>query len=290
MADSLFNDTSLSDLLNEASVTPDSRPGSEEQLTTPESGGYAAGEGKIPYERFKEVNEERKLAQSENTQLRAMLDRALAQGQQQVQTAANPPTATAPQTLFSQEEVKSYADQLLMGSPEEVLARYGQAIFDRGVRPEVDRAKQELRQEMLGLAGQVQGVLGTTVLDGYVLKNFQAPQVVAAKPVFDALVKEAAQANPSILTNPQMLDNLRDLAIGRAYAQGALQPQPNPGGSLPFMEQPRGMPGVTLIGQGNAGRSPDQLVADQIGQRLGLKPGEAGRLFDAMEKNGGIFR
>lgn len=251
----------------------------------------------VPYERFKEVNEAKKLAQ-QTTEAQAaqieMLQRQMqaAQGQsyQQIQqtAASNQQTAQKALELLTAEE-RGYLENNLITDPSTTLNRLAEIIMERGVNVRVNEEVGKVRQEMNDLAGQFRQTMEPMVLSNFKSSKFsnQPPAVVK---LFDDIVKFASQTHPGVTSDPQALENLRFIALGQAADQGlfqsANQQQHQNNQSIPFSE-----------GAGNGGfggllpRQATQVPREvrMIAEKMGIKPDEAAKMYELMDSRG-VFR
>lgn len=250
-----------------------------------ESGADAATQQTIPYARFQEVIEER-------NRLREYMDRVTqqlpqAQAPQAPQTQAPPPQSV--RDVLTPDEIAAFQMDALT-DPGNALQRFGAILLERGVDRRVQDVEGRLRGEMQAYAQQFSQTMAPTLLDSYRQKSFSTPQMRAVQPIFDQLVQQAQQANAQIVYDQPSLDNLRALAIGRAFEQGQLgngnAPVGNPTARL-FSENP------SATGFGGGNRNP-QILSQVAGfaARLGLPADEVKKaegLYQAMEDRG-IFR
>lgn len=169
-------------------------------------------------------------------------------------------------------------DQLVLTNPGDAVRQLTNIILERGVKTETQRVRNELRQEMGQYVNQFATQMAPMALATYAQNKF-AGNLQGAKAIFDGLVATEMQSNPGVVNNPQSLDLLREVAIGRAYQTGAFNGQQAP----PFSEQ---------AGSGHS-FTPQGPRADantlQINRLLGLDDKTTSVIDDVFTKNG-VYR
>lgn len=234
-------------------------------------------EQRVPYTRFKEVNDERKqlLELVQNFQ-------AMQQNQQQQQAPAPvvTPQPTGPAPLFTDEELASFETDIVL-DPKATLAKFGNAIMERGVNAKVQEVEQKFQQQLAQLQQGVVAQTLPTVIDNFKRQRFH-PSQGAEMAAFDEAVKTM---DPSLLTNPAALENIRLAAIGYVADQRLQNPQ----AQIPFSESPSGgLPGGWGgLGGGQPTQVPPQVLA--LAKKMGIDPAEAASLYKAMDTSG-VFR
>lgn len=208
---------------------------------------------------------------------------AAAQGQgiAQVQQAGQDAGQQARQ-LLSAEEIE-YFNQNALVDPGGTYQQFADLIYQRGVKVETDRVKQELRQEFGQVANQFAQQMAPMAIASYKQTAFNTPLYQQVIPAFDALLQEEMRANPGVVNNPQALDLLRSLAVAKSVESGTLNlgaPQP----TLPFTEQP-GAP----LGYARPQAPQADPRALQFGKLLGIDEKVTNKVHEVFERNG-VYR
>jgi len=236
-------------------------------------------EQRVPYSRFKEVNDERRqlLDLVQNFQA---LQQQQTQMQQQAQPTVTPQQPTGPAPLFTDDELASFETDIVL-DPKATLAKFGQAIMERGVNAKVSEVEQRFQQQLAQMQQGIAQQTLPTVLDNFKRQRFH-PSQGAEVAAFDEAVKTM---DPTLLTNPSALENIRLAAIGYV----ADQRMQNPTQQLPFSESPSGgLPGGWGgLGGGSQPTVPPQVMA--LAQKMGIDPKEAASMYKAMDTSG-VFR
>lgn len=208
---------------------------------------------------------------------------AQGQGYQAVQEAGAQ-VAQASRELLTAEE-RQYFETAALTNPAEAFDTFARLIQERSVKQEVERARQELRQEMQGYVNQFGQALAPMALQNYKAQAFNTPQSKAIEPIFDELVQAARSADANVVNNPQQLDLLRQVAIGRAYEQGMLQQSSAP--QVPFSESAGSIFSANQRQQQQAASAhPDAI---EFGRRLGLSPDVINKVDNVFTRNG-VYR
>lgn len=170
--------------------------------------------------------------------------------------------------------------------PGGAMRQLSQVIYERGVRTETERVKQELRQEFGTVAQQFAQQIAPMAVNQFKQSAFNSPLAQQALPEFDALLQQEMSVNPGVVNNPQALETLKTLAIGRAVESGKLNLAQKSPQLVPFSESP-GYPMAPFT------PSNQQFAADpravQFGQRLGIKPEIINKTHEVFERNG-VYR
>lgn len=267
-ADSVFE---LANQLSNPGSHPETQPNAEEQ--------------RVPYDRFKEVNDERKNLADQNQKLMELVSnfQAMQQQAQQPQT----PVAQAPQVqpLFTDDELNSFEQDIVL-DPKSTLQRFGDAILKRGVEARVSQVEKTFEEKFAAFTAQQAAQQAPTIVENFKRSRFSA-QDTAEIAAFDQALKSV---DPSLVTNPATLENIRLAAIGFVADQRRSQPQQNQGQF--FTETPGGAGGLPggfggLLGTQQASQVPPQVAA--VAAKMGLKPEEANAMYQAMDRSG-VFR
>jgi len=267
---------------DEAAVTADKvfqMANEELRNVAPQTTPQDQEEQKVPYNRFKEVNDERKqlLELVQNFQA---LQQQQTQMQQQAQPTVVPQQPTGPAPLFTDDELASFETDIVL-DPKATLAKFGNAIMERGVNAKVQEVEQKFAQQLAQLQQGVAAQTLPTVIDNFKRQRFH-PSQGAEIAAFDEAVKTM---DPTLLTNPAALENIRLAAIGYV----ADQRMQNPQAQIPFSESPSGgLPG----GWGGLGGNQPTAVPPQVlalAQKMGIDPKEAASMYKAMDTSG-VFR
>jgi hypothetical protein len=238
---------------------------------------------RIPYDRFKEVNDERKSLQEQNSKLMEMMQQFQAMQQtnqtQQVpsQQAAQPPQTT----LFTDEELNSFEQDIIV-DPKATLQKFGEAILNRGVENRVKSLEATFEQKLQQLTGQLTATTLPTVIANFKQSRF-GPNQGAEIAAFDEALKTL---DPSLLSNTATLENVRLAAIGYVADKRSSGQQP----AIPFSESPGGGPTGGwggLGGQQQAPQIPSQVI--EAARKMGVDPREAAAMYQAMNTSG-VFR
>ena len=184
--------------------------------------------------------------------------------------------------LLTPDEI-AYFEQHALTDPGNAYNQFAQLIYERGVKQETERVKQELRQEFGAVANQFAQQMAPMAIASYKQTAFSTPLYQQVAPVFDQLLQQEMSVNPGVVNNPQALDTLRSLAVAKAVESGQLnlgQTQP----SLPFTETP-GSPLGTL--------RPQTPQADpravEVGRLLGIDPKVTHKVHEVFDRNG-VYR
>lgn len=162
-----------------------------------------------------------------------------------------------------------------------------QVIYERGVRQESERVKQELRQEFGTVASQFAQQIAPMAVNQFKQSAFSTPLYQQALPEFDNLLQQEMSVNPGVVSNPQALETLKTLALGRAIESGKIQlGQPATSQrSLPFTENP----GSPVVGfQPHTAPQADPRAV-QFGQLLGIPENVINKTHEVFERNG-VYR
>lgn len=263
-----------------------SNGGSQPQADNENSGQ----EGRVPYDRFKEVNDERKQLADQNSKLlEQVMQFQQMQAQVQQQTQNNSVEQQAPnipvnQPLFTEAELEQYEQDLVL-NPKEALQKYGEAILNRGVESRVKSLEQTFEQKLNQLNSQMVAQTIPSVINNFKQTRF-SPNEQAEMQAFDQAVQSM---DPAMLMQPGTLDNIRLAAIGYVADQRRNQPQNNT--NQYFSESPTtgGLPS----GWGGLGTNPQApQVPQQVltaAQKMGVSAEEAAAFYTAMDRSG-VFR
>ncbi len=284
----LFND--------EAQVSPDEIFAQADELRndgSQPSQQPSEEEQRVPYERFKEVNDERKKLQE---QLDAFI-KMQAQAAQQSQQAAQQPQQqfpaqqtqpvqqpAQPQQLFTDEELEAFETDIVV-NPKETLKRFGDAIMQRGVNARTQQLEQTFEQRFAQLQAQLVSQTLPTVIDNYKRSRFDASMAEEAA-VFDQFLQNVP---PTALQDQAALENIRLAAIGFVADKRRQQGTQNRQGNVPFTEQPGS--GLPAFFGGQPAQAQPQVPREVIeaGRRMGLDPKDVISMYTAMNNNG-VFR
>lgn len=242
-------------------------------------------EGRIPYDRFKEVNDERKRLQDQVDTFIKMQQQAQQQNIQQPQVQ-EPPQDTGYKSLFSEAELEQFQENIVL-DPKQTLKQLTEAIMTRGVDAKTKQLEQKFEERFSQFTNQQATQQLPAVIDNFKRNRFDQSMGEEAK-VFDEALKTI---DPVTLANPATLENIRLAAIGYVADQRRQNPQQyNQRPQLPFSETPGGgKPG------GFGGLSPqnnNQFVPAEVteaAKRMGVDPNEAARMYLAMNQSG-VFR
>lgn len=168
--------------------------------------------------------------------------------------------------------------------PGGTLRTLTELIYERGVKAESTRIKQELREEFGSVAQNFAQQIAPMAINSYKQNAFSNPAHRAAMPMFEQMLAQEMQVNPGVVNNTQALDTLRTLALGRAIESGQIQ-MGQQSQSLPFSE--------TAGSLGNSFGAPTPQGADpqavRIGQLLGIDPKVVNTTHQVFLKNG-VYR
>ncbi len=240
----------------------------------------------VPYDRFKEVNDEKKRL----FDIVEGYQRSQAQvPQTPVVTQPEAPKPFDPANLFTTEELQGFETELVV-SPGEALQKITKTIFDRGVTREVNAVREDFnsRFQQLENASLQQAI--PTAIDNFKRSRFanSDPDFVTT---FDTMVAQIAKDSPASLANPQTLENVRLASIGyvtdQRSAAGYRAPQ-----RAPFSETPGMSAGwANAFGQnqqqGNNTFVPPEVIT--AGKQMGLSEAELRATYLAMNQSG-VFR
>lgn len=151
------------------------------------------------------------------------------------------------------------------------------------MKKEVSRLETQLRSEMGQYVNQFAQQLAPMAISSYKQQHFSTPLMQQAAPEFDKLLQQEMQVNPAVVNNPQALDTLRTLALGRALENGSLQVGQQTR-QMPFSESP-GAP-IGFAPQVNP-QAPTQAI--KFAELLGIKPEVTNTIHSVFEKNG-VYR
>lgn len=254
----------------------------------PSQQGEQNQEQRVPYERFKDVNDERKSLQEQNSKLMEMIQQFQTMQQQNqnrpVETNQPAQTQTGPAPLFTEDELNSFEQDIVL-DPKTTLQRFGDAILTRGVDTRVKALQEGFEAKLAQLTGQMQAQTIPAVIADFKSRRF-GPGDAAEVAAFD----QAAQSvDPSLLSNPATLENIRLAAIGYVADQRRTNPQQN--NQAFFSETPggSGVPGGWggLSGTPAAPQIPQQVI--EAARKMGVDPKEAAAMYQAMNTSG-VFR
>lgn len=244
-------------------------------------------EQRVPYDRFKEVNDERKTLQEQNSKLMEMMQayqnmqqnqQASQQEQQVQQSVANQPVN---QPLFTEAELDSFETDIVL-DPKSTLQKFGEAILERGVNSRVQSLEQSFEQKLAQMQNQLIAQQAPSVIDNFKRSRF-SPTDTAEIAAFDQALQGM---DPSMLANPQTLENVRLAAIGYVADQKRSQPQHNQ--QAFFTETPGGMnTGWGGLGVPAQPQIPQGMI--DAARKMGVDPQEAANLYSAMDRSG-VFR
>ena len=238
-------------------------------------------EQRIPYERFKEVNDERKAFQEQNVKLMEMMQQFQnMQAQTQTVNTPDPQVNTQPafQPLFTDAELDGFEQNIVL-DPKATIQQLSQAILERGVEQRVKQVEQTFEQKLQAIAQQTAAQTLPTVIANFKQSRF-SPNQTAEIAAFDQALQSM---DPSLLSNPATLENVRLAAIGYVADQRQQTPQQNT--QAFFSETPGGWGG--LGGQQAAPQIPPQVI--EAARKMGVDPKEAANFYSAMSTSG-VFR
>lgn len=253
-------------------------------------------EQRVPYDRFKEVNDERKKLQEQLDAFIKMQTAAQPQGQPntvpangqfQQQFPAQPQQTqnTAPTTLFSEEELDAFENDIIV-SPKETLRKFGDAIMQRGVNAQSKQLEQTFEERFAQIQNQLVSQTLPTVIANYKNSRFDNSMSEEAA-VFDQFLQNVP---PTAIQDQSALDNIRLAAIGfvadKRRTQGIQGRQQT---NALFTEQPGGFSGGFggLGGQPAQPQIPREVI--EAAKRMGVSEKDAASMFMAMNNNG-VFR
>lgn len=249
----------------------------------PQQGQEGSQDQRIPYERFKEVNDERKAYQEQNNKLLEMMERYQTM-QNQPQQQVQPDTQPVRKSLFTDEELDSFEQDIVL-DPKSTLQKFGDAILNRGVEDRVKALEASFQEKLTALTGQMTANTLPTLITSFKQNRF-TPNQGAEAAAFDEVLKTI---DPSLLSNPATLENVRLAAIGYVAdqrASGTLQNRPAPFSETPGGGQMNGGWGG-LGGQQQAPHIPQQVI--EAAKKMGVEPREAAAMYQAMNTSG-VFR
>lgn len=263
-------------------VTEDS-PASNSQSDS----GQVRHEDSVPYERFQQVNERARTAESKYTELLEQLSRqqAASQGQgyaQAQQTGQN--LGQQARELLTAEEIE-YFNQNALIDPGGSMRQLTDLIYERGIRHETERVKQELRQEFGAVAQNFAQQIAPMAINSYKQTAFNTPVYQSALPIFEEMLAQEMRVNPGVVNNPDALNTLRTLALGKAAETGKLQfssSQQN----LPFSENP-GSPLSGMFPNNTTVQADPRAVS--VGKLLGIDPKVINKTHEVFQRNG-VYR
>lgn len=234
----------------------------------------------VPYDRFKEVNDDKAKYKALYEQLQGQLAAAQTQPQQQLQQVDN-----TPKTFYSAEELDDLEANIIV-DPRNTINKITETILQRGVESRMKEVEGKFEQRLQEYVAQFGTVVQPMVLQNYKQQRFSHPSQKGVEQVFDKMVQEVSTTQPQILTNPQGLEQIRLAAVAYAYDNNLLSNTPQRP-AQPFSESPSGGGFGGLLGnQGNT-QVPPQVV--QIAKQFGISEKEAMETYTAMERSG-VFR
>ncbi len=254
-------------------------------------------EQRVPYERFKEVNDERKKLQEQlDAFIRMQTNNQQSQGQfeqpqqtqfqqqfpaQQTQQVQQP---AQPQEILTEQELEAFENDILV-NPKETLKRFADAIMQRGVNAKTQQIEQTFEQRFAQLQSQLVSQTLPTVIDNYKRSRFDASMTEEAA-VFDQFLQNVP---PTALQDQTALENIRLAAIGFVADKRRQQGTQNRQGNVPFTEQPGS--GLPAFFGGQPAQAQPQVPREVIeaGRRMGLDPKDVVSMYTAMNNNG-VFR
>lgn len=133
------------------------------------------------------------------------------------------------------------------------------------------------------MANQFAQQLAPMALSNYEQTAFNSPLLQQVLPTFRELVQQELSVNPSVVNNPQALNTLKSIALGRAVEGGQLQlgtSQP----SLPFSENP-GSP----VGNFRPQTPQADPRAVEFARLLGIDPKVTNKVHEVFDRNG-VYR
>lgn len=278
MADEVINPgISTQDVFKLASEL--SNDGSQSSQTPQEN----QQDARIPYDRFKEVNEERKTLAEQNSKLMQMLENFQQMQQPQAPAQVQQPVQQQPVSLFTEDELNSFEQDIVL-DPKSTLQRFGQAILERGVDARVQKVEKTFEEKLAQIAGQFQQAQIPGVISQFKQTRFNPATDAAEIAAFDQALQGI---EPSLLTNPATLENVRLAAIGYVADQRRSQPAQNPAlfTETPGSSMPGGWGG--LGGQQQSPAIPKEVL--EVARRMGVDPKEAAVMYQAMNTSG-VFR
>lgn len=235
----------------------------------------------VPYERFKEVNDNNKalkeaiqLLQSQQQQNQQQAPAVAQQAQQSLQSNAE---------LFTDEEYAAI-EQNIVADPRSAIKTITDAVMQRGVDRKVSELEKRFDQRFQEATQQFGQVVQPMVLQNFKSQRFNASQK-GIEQVFDQMVQTVSQQNPGVLSNPAALETLRTSAIAYAYENNLLAGNTQP--QVPFSETPTGGGFGGLLGGGQQTQVPPQVAA--IAKSLGVSDAQANDMYVMMQRNN-VFR
>lgn len=293
----LFNDEANVSTENVFNLANEQLRNSESQ---PDANQTNAEEQRVPYDRFKEVNDERKRLQDQVDAFIRMQQQAQLGNQQQTQTPqqqlpqnfqqqnsqVNQHLSQAQQELFTDAELEAFETDIVV-NPKETLRKFGDAIMQRGVNAQTQRLEQTFNERFQQLTNQLVSQTLPTAIDNFKRTRFDASMAEEAR-VFDQFLQNIPAQQ---LQDPQSMENIRLAAIGYVADQrrGQQAQQQTQQASL-FSELPGGRPGGFggLSGQQTQGVTvPREAI--EAGRRMGLSEKEIIAMYGAMDRTG-VFR
>lgn len=248
------------------------------QASQPDSSQGNQEDQRIPYERFKEVNDERKQLQEQLANFMALSAR---------QPVNEPPVTQTPvveqrRQLFSDDELTSFETDIVL-DPKATLQKFGEVIMQRGVEAKTAEIERKFEERLSQMSAQMATSQLPNILGNFKQSRFDQSMAEEAA-VFDNFVKDM---DPAILTNPATLENVRLAALGYVADQRRSNPSNNHN-NLPFSETPGGRSGgFGGLGGPQQNAVPQQVIA--MAQRMGLDPKDISSLYGAMDRQG-VFR
>ena len=275
---------------NDVNVTTDRVLELAGQLSNGDSQPPQQGQGegqdqRIPYERFKEVNDERKTYQEQNGKLMDLLEKyqtMQTQNVQQTQQSQQQQPAPQAQSIFTEDELNGFENDIIV-DPKGTLQKFGEAILSRGVENRVKTLEASFEERLNKLSGQMSASAAPNIINSFTAQRFGQHQQ-AETAAFNEIVKTI---DPSLLSNPATLENVRLAAIGYVADQRSNGNQPQ---NAPFSEQPGGGPQGGWGGLGGSQQAPQvphQVI--EAARKMGVDPKEAAAMYQAMNTSG-VFR